>query len=280
MNNKIILLLIVTIIFILFYNNCYEYYELGYDNNNININDNINYINYNINNNINYNNIELVISRYNEDLEWLKNEPFNDIPIIIYNKGINNDYINLPNIIKIEKLPNVGREIHTYLYHIIRNYDNLADMTIFLPGSADLQHKYGRSHDLVKRVKETMNTSFSGSIEENFVDSNYNFQIDNYLSSHSNNSNINKETGMKLSDVRPYGEWFKNTFRNNQKNICITWNSIIGISKKNILQNPKSFYVNLIKQIDDHQNPETVHYFERSWHAVFYPYDNDVYIGW
>ena len=259
-NDKLILLLILIIICVLYFNNTYENYE--------------------INNNINYNNIELVVSRYNEDLEWLKNEPFNDIKITIYNKGINNNYINLPNIIKTEKLPNVGREIHTYLYHIINNYDNLADMTVFLPGSADLPHKYERSHDLVKRVKETMNTSFSGSIDEDFIHSNYNFQIDNYLSTHSSNSTINKETDMKISDIRPYGNWFKNTFNNNEKNICITWNSIIGISKKNILQKPKSFYERLIKQIDDHQNPEIVHYFERSWYAVFYPYDENIYIGW
>ena len=31
-------------------------------------------------------------------------------------------------------LPNVGREQHAYLTHIVRNYDSLADWTVFLHG--------------------------------------------------------------------------------------------------------------------------------------------------
>ena len=34
-------------------------------------------------------NIELVIARYNEDLNWLNEEPFNKYPYIVYNKGNN-----------------------------------------------------------------------------------------------------------------------------------------------------------------------------------------------
>ena len=36
--------------------------------------------------------IELVVSRYNEDLEWLKDEPFNQYPCVVYNKGSNEEY--------------------------------------------------------------------------------------------------------------------------------------------------------------------------------------------
>ena len=70
--------------------------------------------------------IEIVIARYNEDLKWLN--PYISIATI-YNKGSESECIN--NSIK---LPNVGRESHTYLYHIINNYDNLADRTIFFQG--------------------------------------------------------------------------------------------------------------------------------------------------
>jgi hypothetical protein len=71
---------------------------------------------------------EIVIARYNEDLSWTKKLP-NSIKITIYNKGNDIDY---PCI----KLPNVGRESHTYLYHIIENYNNLADQTIFCQGDS------------------------------------------------------------------------------------------------------------------------------------------------
>ena len=72
---------------------------------------------------------EIVIARYNEDLSWLKKIP-KSIKITIYNKG--KDDIEYPFI----KLPNIGRESHTYLYHIIQNYDILADNTIFCQGDS------------------------------------------------------------------------------------------------------------------------------------------------
>lgn len=70
---------------------------------------------------------EIIIARYKEDLNYISR--FNDdIKITIYNKNKeeNEDrYINLPNI---------GRESHTFLYHIVNNYDNLADINVFLQG--------------------------------------------------------------------------------------------------------------------------------------------------
>jgi hypothetical protein len=71
-----------------------------------------------------------VISRYNEDLEWLKEDPFNKYPVICYNKGLNNDYYQ-PTNMKIINLENIGRIDHTILYHIITNYDSLASVSIF-----------------------------------------------------------------------------------------------------------------------------------------------------
>ena len=71
--------------------------------------------------------IELIIARYNEELSWVKNVPSN-IKVTIYNKGKN----NISN--SFIKLPNVGRESNTYLEHIMKNYDNLANITIFCQG--------------------------------------------------------------------------------------------------------------------------------------------------
>tara|TARA_A100001015_G_C14323310_1_gene456449 strand:+ start:101 stop:412 length:312 start_codon:yes stop_codon:yes gene_type:complete len=68
---------------------------------------------------------QIVVSRYNEDISWTeKYSPH----VIIYNKGVD----SIQNAIS---LPNVGRESHTYLYHIISNYHNLAERTIFVQGS-------------------------------------------------------------------------------------------------------------------------------------------------
>ena len=79
--------------------------------------------------------IEIVVARYNEDLKWLnKYASTNNIYITIYNKGINDITFKETNNIKIISLHNVGRESHTYLYHIINNWDTLAQRTIFFQG--------------------------------------------------------------------------------------------------------------------------------------------------
>ena len=59
----------------------------------------------------------LIIARYNENLEWLKK--YQDFKIIIYNKGQKLKKNRLFNIIDLE---NVGRESHTWLFHIVNNY--------------------------------------------------------------------------------------------------------------------------------------------------------------
>jgi hypothetical protein len=75
---------------------------------------------------------ELIIAVYNEDISWINN--INSVDkIIVYNKGDRNIFTNNPNI-EVIKLPNVGREAHTFIYHIVENYEKLADHTIFLQG--------------------------------------------------------------------------------------------------------------------------------------------------
>jgi hypothetical protein len=68
---------------------------------------------------------ELVISSYKEDTSWIDNIN-KDVKIYLYNKD------NKPNTIN---LPNIGREAHTYLYHICNNYDNLSDYIFFFQGN-------------------------------------------------------------------------------------------------------------------------------------------------
>lgn len=67
---------------------------------------------------------DLIVSRYNEDIGWLKRVPY--YRQFIYNKG---SQINgtIP-------LPNVGRETHTYFNHIVENYNQLGDWLFFTQG--------------------------------------------------------------------------------------------------------------------------------------------------
>jgi hypothetical protein len=74
-----------------------------------------------------------VVARYKEDVNWTRYLPGK---VIIYNKGGDNFYINnLRNNISTISLPNLGREGHTYLHHIIENYDCLTKRVTFLQGN-------------------------------------------------------------------------------------------------------------------------------------------------
>ena len=68
----------------------------------------------------------LVIARYNENLDWLKDLDVANIDITVYNKG--KDNIDFPFI----QLPNIGGDAHTYIYHMTNDYNNLYDYTIFI----------------------------------------------------------------------------------------------------------------------------------------------------
>jgi hypothetical protein len=73
----------------------------------------------------NTNELTLVVARHEEDVQWT--EAYSDI-CTLYNKGDSKPNASLPFIIKLE---NIGREGHTYLYHIVSNYESLSQSVVF-----------------------------------------------------------------------------------------------------------------------------------------------------
>lgn len=91
---------------------------------------------------------ELVIARYREDLEWISQ--LADLHIHVYDKSSNLDSLSQPHLpenLQLTQLPNVGREAHTYLTHIITQYDRMADVTVFLQGNPH-DHVFNLSQQL------------------------------------------------------------------------------------------------------------------------------------
>jgi len=223
--------------------------------------------------NISPSKVEIVVARYNEKLDWLHDAPFNEYPVIVYNKGPNEDFTKSPNIKKIVTLPNVGRESHTYLYHIIHNYNSLAEITCFFPGSTDIEFKLIKAKTVLDEIqnkhKETVLTCKK---YDNVAQELYSFEVDEYHTTYKDNTSINQESKTQRSNIKPFGKWYKHYF-GDIVTTCFTTRMVFSVSKKNILKKPKKYYENLIKEVDSHSNPETGHYFERSIEAIFYPLD-------
>lgn len=73
---------------------------------------------------------EMVVARCHEDISWIDRFPFEKT---VYDKGDGTKGIPLPNI---------GREGHTFIHHIITRWDSLSDVTIFLQGNP-YEHEAG-----------------------------------------------------------------------------------------------------------------------------------------
>ena len=204
------------------------------------------------------NKYQIVVARYEEDVSWLL--PFKDITII-YNKG---NFSNILNNFEVMKLENFGRESHTYLYHIINNYDNLAEKTIFFQGKIN-------DHKILDIEEYFGNTDFIGKFDNLSFNKLYN-HIDHY-----GKWGIDYKNGNMLKcDYIPI-YWLKKIIgidldqylEKKDEKFKVVWGANFSISKKIILSKPKIFYQNILRYLEYHKNPEIGHYLERTWYLIF-----------
>ena len=79
------------------------------------------------------NTLELVVARYHEDLQWVRRVP-KRFHVSVYNKGLDAPLLPRRRNVEVIPLPNIGREEQSYLRHVVRRYDDLADITVFAQG--------------------------------------------------------------------------------------------------------------------------------------------------
>ena len=197
----------------------------------------------------------VVIAHYNEDLQWSKNLPSENI--VLYTKG------KIPDVTyKIHSLPNIGLESHTYLTYIIDNYETLPDIVFFQQGSDD--------HIKADKLMECIHTlSISPDI----------MYVTNYLKNvNINNMYLDNEYHIKSWNGRNldicednFVEWFKkniDTTYNFNKPLAVNFGACFAVRKEAIHSRPKVYYETLIKQFGT-QFPEVGHFIERSWVHLF-----------
>jgi hypothetical protein len=183
----------------------------------------------------------IVVARYNENIEWTKN--FKNV--IIYNKGnkLNSNFNEIP-------LTNVGREGHTYYKHIYDNYDNLTDYIFFLQG-----YPFDHSPNIISNLKKC--------IRQRHLDIGFKFLseqvVDCNLSGCIRHPGIPLiETYETLFDIKKYEMPFE-----------FGGGAQFVVSKKNILQRPKEFYLKIIKLLEYDINPIEGFVIERFHKIIF-----------
>jgi hypothetical protein len=179
--------------------------------------------------------MKLVISRYQEDLGWEEN-----YDTIIYNKGK-----SIPSTIS---LPNVGREGHTYIYHILSNFENLDDYTVFLQGNP-----FDHTRDLFYKLKE---------FEE------LQSKPDFFQLCHEMLTDDGRGKPHHWVDI-PVSYYYNDLFKIPRNEFIYGAGAQFIVSKERILSRPKSFYSNIMKHLETHINPTSVYCYERMWQHIF-----------
>lgn len=200
---------------------------------------------------------ELVVARYNENLDWIQDER-----AFVYNKGepIANELIQYPML-------NVGREAHTYLWHIVNCWNDLADWTVFcqgdnqdhvfrdMPVSMLLEQQSDMAAMIVLTGCQEWNTD--GRLEHRGVWADY------------------VASGAMRPSRWSLFEWFQeflNLDISNWPGLSYIPGALFGVSKAVIQRRPKAFYERLLETVSDHVHPEEAYYMERSWLYIFgYP---------
>ncbi|XP_078381629.1 uncharacterized protein LOC144664392 [Oculina patagonica] len=204
---------------------------------------------------------EFVIAHYNENLDWITPIASN---AHVYHKG--NDLQPPPvQLHAWDRLPNVGRESHTYLHHIINNYDNLPETTIFL--QADNRHLPCRFFtrppmDYVYEIKSMTSLNITCQKPRRFT---------------------------SWEEIRYSSKWLKILRSGEMRRANLTlrdfFTELFGFpppsfvyfcpggcfaaTRDMIKKHPKSFYIKAVSFLDNHPNPEEGHYFERLWSTIF-----------
>jgi hypothetical protein len=219
------------------------------------------------------NDMELVISRYNEDTSWTF--PYKNI-VTIYSKGkiCNNT----------KSLKNVGREGHTYLYHIVNNYNNLAKKTIFLKSNntnESLNLQWLNFTHSCKNINDFINFSLNDNSRTMYfpffdiLTCNYKYSpLD--LTEDGNLKHFGKWNIYRENKSGSFIDWFTTYIDNNYNNFKDTFNwsphGIFTIEKNVILNKSLEYYKNILSTVDYTENPEEGHYLERSWIYIFQKY--------
>lgn len=208
--------------------------------------------------------LDIVISRYEEDLSWVPVTGYSKM--YIYNKG-SPVSVPLPNV-HMEALPNLGRESHTYFHHVIKNYNNLADMTLFLPASVwAVNMKREKLLKILNSLKSDFRSTTTGMKDPAFIEAQKMFEIDSYTITNEENRKKNPDSSLEKSELRPLNKWFSKYFPKEELT-CISFNGIMAVTRNSIHKRPVQFYKKLL-DIHSFKNAEVVHYSERTWKNIF-----------
>jgi hypothetical protein len=202
----------------------------------------------------------IVVAHYNEDLSWLAR--YDPGRVTIYSKGEPAD----ARYGRVLRLPNLGREAHTYLTFIVDHYDGFlaahaTTHVCFLQGNP---HDHLGPDDLRRRAEpdgdadcshvgfDTLDTSRTYALHD--------MRLDSWRGEATDRNAL------------PFDEWFLRFVEPDldprHRDLQLQGGANMTVSTAQILSRPRRFYEALLAEVQS-PNPEAGHYLERSWYYIF-----------
>lgn len=202
--------------------------------------------------------LHIVIARYNEPLNWLTTclTPEQRLSVWIYNKGPPVSVDGVPSH-QIQSLPNIGRESHTYLTHIIKQWDNLPERVYFIQADPFPHLEFQPTFDLVQKWFKAwdiqiLRDGFSKNIKVSPISREY------------------REPDTDPSELN-FGDWMEKWVAPFHSPVPWYMGAIFGVHGSNIKNRSKDYFLNLITEFKTIK-PETAYYIERCWFLLIgYP---------
>ena len=218
---------------------------------------------------------EIVISRYNEPVGKCLGMVPEDVDIIIYDKGEPVAPQIRERAKRVVRLPNTGREGHTYLWHIVENYDDLADVTFFSQGNCK-PHLKGKKipyfFDFKNVEEECARHAYLATTASSRSLSSWKRGRKNPPDHLTRALDTGRWRASRSKMTFP--EWWTKYVRQElptHDEVRFAWGGTFSVTKNYILSNSKRYYKKLLHTLTGGVNPEEGHYMERAWSYIFKP---------
>jgi len=207
--------------------------------------------------------VQLVVARYKEDVSWLADMPY---PALVYDKS------GAPRPSAQHALPNVGRETHTYLHHILAHYPDFAEYTVFLQ-ARPFEHLAEKSgpKELAEQIAAAVGR---GAQFKGFAY--YTLKCDGLGRPHDMRAPESKGKWAGYGKDIPVAAVYEQLFAGAapEKFHVKAPAGLFLVSRERILLRPRGLYETAMRQVlaDPHDANNTGHAFERLWYLIFNGY--------
>lgn len=201
--------------------------------------------------------IQFVIAKYKEDVAWVDRL---GVSTVVYDKSGEPDETDEP--VSRVALPNLGRESHTYLHHIVTRYPDFPRYTAFLQGDPSDHIKPGWTiYDVAEEIERLIErgVKFKGLAD-------FTIRCDHHGRPH------NLGPGVKIPVGRLYARLFDGPVPLRYHNRAPA--GLLIVDRERILLRPRELYESALHAVlaDPKDEHHTGHAMERLWYIVFNGY--------